>query len=135
MTMRQKKYKSSSERSAAWSKSHIKTFSIKLNVESDGKVIQRLLEADNKTDYVRSLIEKDIGLRPAKKTMVKLILSVGFLKRFGSDSKNVAISMLEKNKMLPGVVADVSNDAASFHLEGEEGNILCVEKNGYVLIR
>lgn len=134
--MRKKVYKNANERSSAWSRKHIKTYSIKLNVDDDSEVIAKLSAVENKTDYVRFLVEKDIGLKPRRKIKMRLLLSNGFIEKFGVASKDVAIAILEKKKKIPAdVIIDTSEDGASFHVEGEEGNILCVEKNGYILMR
>ena len=61
MTMRERKYKDSIERSSEWSKEHMRTVSFRFNKESDKDVIERLDSVPNKTDYVRSLVRKDIG--------------------------------------------------------------------------
>lgn len=65
--MRTKIYKNAAERTAAWSKAHIKTVSVRLNVETDGDVISRIDEEPNKTDYIRELVRRDIR-RGAKRS-------------------------------------------------------------------
>ena len=48
-------------RSSAWNKANTKAVIVRFNKESDKEILAKLDRVDNKTDYIRDLIAKDIG--------------------------------------------------------------------------
>lgn len=47
-----------------WNEEHTKTFCIRLNAERDADIIAAIESSENKADYIRTLIRKDIGNAP-----------------------------------------------------------------------
>lgn len=48
------------ETAKKWNSKHTKSIAFRFNRESDGDVIEKLQSVGNKTDYVRSLVRKDM---------------------------------------------------------------------------
>lgn len=51
------KYKTSQN---AWQKAHMRQFQIKFNIDDDADIIEKLDAVENRTDYIRQLIRKDL---------------------------------------------------------------------------
>lgn len=49
------------EITAKWNAEYTKTFCLRFNIASDADVIKALESAENKCDYIRNLIRKDVS--------------------------------------------------------------------------
>lgn len=59
-TTEKQKKKAFYEQTAKWNKNHTRCINVRFNAATDKDILERLDQVENKTDYIRKLIQQDI---------------------------------------------------------------------------